>query len=563
MVRRLHRPGIADLLAGSAGSHWYYGAFQRHRQADVPATIRAVLGDGGVEAPRILEWLSRHGHLNELLRQLGTREVRRLLLAEGVEPASNSDPGAGSGDTTLAAAAIQLLEQILRVPGPRWTAHALAVTFLQAGTPPANWGNRRTLSARVLELVRFVLARAEPHAIKPEPVNIESVRELLEGPLDWLDGPWLSEQLTQLAQDTQSTIATPARAAAPRRPLLTPRHDRILEALARQLREGRIGIESGDDEETLAVRLLAAATVTAGSDAPLDRALVAAVEDIARASCASQPAPRPSHSPVDRPHDADERLSLQRQQSATPRSEPPSDVGALSRHGRSALELFRAIAATKTAPLAESGETTPAAGLYLLSRAVLDLRIPALARQSSVALPALLGALAVKWLNLEIPLDASATPWTGTDRPDVGELEAAVDHVRALNESLFELLIARRMLEADSAREVIARDAVLIPGKLECSACLDAHLSTTASLLLRAWGHWLPGIGSSSGRFLLDNCVRRSGRVLLSEERIAVELEPAPLDVVLGMAGYLAPIERVAWLDDRTVTFSVRRVAER
>jgi len=47
-----------------------------------------------------------------------------------------------------------------------------------------------------------------------------------------------------------------------------------------------------------------------------------------------------------------------------------------------------------------------------------------------------------------------------------------------------------------------------------------------------------------------------------SDEEIFVHLEPAPLDVVLEMAGYLATIERVAWLGDRSVRFSLLRLAD-
>jgi hypothetical protein len=38
---------------------------------------------------------------------------------------------------------------------------------------------------------------------------------------------------------------------------------------------------------------------------------------------------------------------------------------------------------------------------------------------------------------------------------------------------------------------------------------------------------------------------------------VTVTLEPAPLDIVLEMAGYLRPIEMLPWLAGRSVVFVV------
>jgi hypothetical protein len=38
-------------------------------------------------------------------------------------------------------------------------------------------------------------------------------------------------------------------------------------------------------------------------------------------------------------------------------------------------------------------------------------------------------------------------------------------------------------------------------------------------------------------------------------------LDPAPLDAVLELAGYLKPIETLPWLGDRSVVFAIRRRA--
>jgi hypothetical protein len=82
---------------------------------------------------------------------------------------------------------------------------------------------------------------------------------------------------------------------------------------------------------------------------------------------------------------------------------------------------------------------------------------------------------------------------------------------------------------------------------------------TIAASVLRLWAHWLPGIAQSSDAFLLRQFLPRRGVVRANDKTVAVSLAPAPLDVVLEMAGYLAPIVAVPWLGDRRMTFAVDR----
>jgi hypothetical protein len=84
-------------------------------------------------------------------------------------------------------------------------------------------------------------------------------------------------------------------------------------------------------------------------------------------------------------------------------------------------------------------------------------------------------------------------------------------------------------------------------------------LDEMATLLLRGWARWLPGLRDASAGFLLAQCLRRGGAVRRSSAAIDVTLDPAPLDVVLQMAGYLRPIAALPWCGGRAVTFSIRR----
>lgn len=83
----------------------------------------------------------------------------------------------------------------------------------------------------------------------------------------------------------------------------------------------------------------------------------------------------------------------------------------------------------------------------------------------------------------------------------------------------------------------------------------DLTLTLVALAGLRLWARWLPNFGSSSVSYLLTNFVRCAGRLYLEPGRLRVELAPLPLDMVLQMAGYTAPLEALSWLEDRRLDF--------
>jgi hypothetical protein len=137
-------------------------------------------------------------------------------------------------------------------------------------------------------------------------------------------------------------------------------------------------------------------------------------------------------------------------------------------------------------------------------------------------------------------------------------LDASAAAVRSLEDALLEVLRNQRAFDALPAQDAIEPEprAAVAPG---ASDDVRRAIARIGWMLLRAWSRWLPGIGQSQRPFLVDNCLRRGARVHVTPSVIGVQLDPAPLDVVLEMAGYFRPIERVAWLDGRTMTFSVRR----
>lgn len=71
----------------------------------------------------------------------------------------------------------------------------------------------------------------------------------------------------------------------------------------------------------------------------------------------------------------------------------------------------------------------------------------------------------------------------------------------------------------------------------------DATLTQFAALVLRAWARWLRGFADASPAYLLNQFIRRPGWISVEGNALRVELESAPLDVVLEMAGYFDPLE--------------------
>jgi hypothetical protein len=88
-------------------------------------------------------------------------------------------------------------------------------------------------------------------------------------------------------------------------------------------------------------------------------------------------------------------------------------------------------------------------------------------------------------------------------------------------------------------------------------AYADLTVGLTAGALLRVWARWLQRFAGSSAPYLLDQFVRRSATVVPDTGQVLVELEPRPLDLVLEMTGYTAPLEHLPWLQGRRVVFRV------
>lgn len=541
---------IVALIDGSAWDRWYYGAFHRYRRADPIATLRAVLEESGAEVATVFSWLSRRGHLAALLALISPREARRLLDG-GAKPPDLPHPADGSA--ILVGAAKRLLALLEPQRGDPSGFDQRIELFLAARPIAPDWTSTSSLSVWVMQLLHFVL-RLHDVIPTPTPREQDAIRALLAGPLDWLDTRWLEAQLFGAAQGSQGA---PAAIPALRRQLLTPRQERVLDLLARSLRDGVLNLAGIDGEDEIIVRLIASAGAGVASGGPLDRSIIAVIEQAVRAFLATQ-----GSSPAVPAGLGANHASGQPACNASLRPHAVGSIEALRAAGPSALALLDAMLSAH-GQVAEPAKASESAGIFLLARAVTDMRLPALARQTKVALAPLLAALAAKWSGAALPADHAMALWSGAERADPADLDAAGSALEALNDALVELLLDRHVLSAAMARDVIANDAASLNHELPCARQTDHCLAATACILLRGWAHWMPGVADSSPLFLLERTVRRAGSVCLSDQRILVEFDPAPLDIVLQMAGYLAPIDNVAWLSGRSVFFTLRdRVSE-
>lgn len=529
---------IVELLAGSAWQRWYFGAFARHRHESLAGTLRAVLADCG-HGPRVFAWLRRHGKLSAVLALL---EPGPLLTLAGVAPRARTEVDAGSGIELLAdvardiAAALGIEAGLLsreELVRRYWSSHSAA---------PA-WLDRRPLSMVVLALL-WECVEATP-AWVPRPADMNNAQALLDGKYDWLDVTWLQARLPELADSRPPATHTRANAHS----FLGARQAGTIGRLVLRIRSGEWPLEAIASIDACVIELLALLADDL-PDAQVDALLLDALRDIA--ACFVQGAELPAA--------LREVVAEAEAQTATlpGRSlhavQPAAEIRDTTDPGPTTPKP-----SPRKATHRSRGESryfaTDAGGLFLMIRALLDLRLPTLATCHAIPLAPLLSALAVKWFDVRTPFDAATALWTGASTADFAALESCVEPLGALNEELAAILESRFGPDA-ALRAAVELDAPLL-AVLPCSAELDAGISRTACLMLRAWAYWLRGVAHSSARFLLEQCLRRHARAHVDDEIVSLQIGPAPLDVVLRMAGYFERIESVPWLNSRRVLFSL------
>ena len=515
---------IVDELEGTAVNQWYFGAFASCRRPDAAATIAAVLASHPGQVAATLGRLARRGRLDAVLSALGPRRVLAALDAASAVP-----PAADVGVLVDAALHLVTLAGWAVGAGERQTIRRALLARHADAAPP--WHDRRILSAFVWVCVEDAAEMLRAQGVERADGDRSAVVRALHGDLEWLDAPWLLERMDAagVRANDGGTPAPPNRLAI------------VLTRIAAAVADGCVSLR-GSDDDTLVVRLVAAAQLSTEERVSVD-ALRAALGGAVREW---------------RAHDfglaSDQDIDHARTVARPPDARAPADhrgpAGALTPEA-AVTALTRALA-EHAAATASEGQPTLGAGLYLLSRAVLDAGLPGLAAAHGVALSPLLAQLATRWLSLEWPLDEPAHEWTGAGSRDETALErlGPSDGLTSLASALRDRLLAQGALTG--AGDNAAGEPV--PGT-NTAAILD----DIAAWLLRAWARWLPGLHGASSGFLRAQCLARGGAVRRTATRLDVTLDPAPLDVVLQMAGYLRPIASLPWCGNRAVSFVVRR----
>jgi hypothetical protein len=191
-------------------------------------------------------------------------------------------------------------------------------------------------------------------------------------------------------------------------------------------------------------------------------------------------------------------------------------------------------------PVRQSTSLDQGAGVLLLLRAVVDLRLPTVIRRADRDPDAVPSALL-----------AAAGHLTEADPTPAMAVFAGMVDVMPGPERLTELMVPWPVERCGGlARQLWT---VLRAQGLEAEEQGSDHGvgALVADVVLRAWRRWLGALGRSSTAYLLAQFVRRPGQVEIEPGRVLVTLAARPLDVVLEQAGYLIPLRDVGLLGGR------------
>jgi hypothetical protein len=649
-----------DLVDDRAWACWYYLRFAHLRPLGKVGALESLLSEYRSILAPILARLHGLGRLDAVLAAL-PGEALRALRADF----SPGTPGDSSALRPLFAAALQLADRLGLWLAAAPDREALSLLYLASSPAPADWRDTRSLASAVLAGLHFLASRGLARVAQLEPARLDAAL----APLDWLDHAWLRDALPRLAPAAPSAqLDFPVRPSRTSRGP-TPRQRAILADLAAALAGTELSFGRGHAESSADVLRLHAALLAHSprwlddpAAASLVEVLVAARDALAR-----------SHAPTV----AIQSLAQGDVESALRTLGPADRDGAsgplrrVADMGEAATALIPALsgrAAHRNGPF-ESFETH-CAGIFLLLRAVLDARLPALVRRSEFPrlepdrrLSSVLLALGARWGGVDASSEEAIDPGlalfagleAGTEhgldlvrddgdilkwgtRPGIcdastcagfqglvlrtlqgrrlvdgsalrlrlvpfadnlalvggdasgrvwplGRIVAGIEEAAPVVEEWLDLwaeaagaAVESVVCEPDLATalaqysgvadgrvienaEAAPHDALaaafrtMAPGRVGVPDA-DLTLDLAASALLRIWAAWLKKLGGSSVAFLLENAIRRPGRVVRRGDEIEVRLNPAPLDVVLEMSGYLAELEVVPWLG-RRVTFRI------
>ncbi len=464
---------IVDLLQGRAWDCWYYGTFSHLKSLSTNKAVYQVMLENCHDLPTILATLQSKNVVTTVTDLLPEQSLSELWSKglDGYQPSDNEE------FRPLFIAAIQLINRLdLWLNSPPAN-EIYFQSYTGSKLPEIDWQDTVSLASIVIHIIRFFFDRnyLRPLYEAPDTIFIKRLDEVLDE-LDWLDRVWLREALiTLLAGKEAVKTDLPTRKY---RAGLTPRQRELLEDLIAVLRTGQIKFDHKRTNSTAnAVRWYAALIAYAPhwSEGRLAtdmiKRLLQAWSQLANiADQLEQPDKNAflSTLPPHERYDALESLKF------------------LSRLGKPGVSIIETLSdVSDQEATAGTIIETDCAGVFLLLRVILDLRLPQLvanteypATTSQDRLGVLLTSLGMFWsgasciragqidagLNLLAGVDSTLTPeslktiWSNT---------SVQDHAR-FQEALLTMLAGQRILQGDTLHlySVQGRDGktILIAG---------------------------------------------------------------------------------------------------
>jgi hypothetical protein len=564
---------VIDLLEDRAHACWYYASFRDVLAGPRPEALESILSVQDQVALRALGRLYARGYLERLLRELPGSARARLSAIEA-EPSSDAL-------RPLLGAALTLANGVI---APGLDHERLLREYADTGPAVPDWRDRCSLAEGVLDALRFLL-RTGRIALGRDSSVLAGIRAAAAG-LDWLDIPTLVTGIERLSADVESagsSSVAPAPAPVPAR--LSSRQRLILRSIAAACSSGWPGLDVrlGDCPPN---RLRMHAALTAHderwADDPVAHHLIGAVlRELARGRGAERPLLRELATlgvpGAERSWARSDGSASAEYSHPRPGDRAQEDLGIHSDVAGIAL-LIRAALDIRVGALASTADFLP--GSEALARAVMALARgtspepdPALqlileSPMSSPATPAedsarhafqgnLLGALAARGMLDGEPgvvvteIGGVTVLLGGIEQPalwpltELGGDRDAVEPALARWRRQWSQATGEpepRFARVTDDRLLAVALARLLAGR-GLTSPTELTMSVTGLALVRVWGWWLPGVGRSSLPYLLDHFILRPGTVSRDGDEVRVILERRQLDAVLELSGALASID--------------------
>lgn len=358
-------------LKGTDHNQWFYAAFAELSALDRVTAIRRGVLDNREHLAAILRYVHQAGQLDALISVLDA-QTKRVLWS--IESDLRSDLNV---DRSLFLLALQFVDELEVWARIRRDAENLFWDYLEIGPRATDWREPRSLAVTVFEVVRFLFVQGYLVRHLKDPGDfLLRLNRTLEN-FEWLDREWLVAAVVELFETSeQKSVDLPARLIIDR---ATPRQHELISAIARLLEDSN-EISVANDPEAAALKLFGLLAVEF-PDLAADTAAKVMIESLISVATTLQVVAAPADF-VKRlqAHDIEGALRLLRPEQ---RERARRACRLLSRLGQPALAVVEKFSSETKPVVPIRGVESKCAGLSLLLRAALDIRLQALAEEAA------------------------------------------------------------------------------------------------------------------------------------------------------------------------------------